>query len=120
MKKRVKREQRKIKLLAIASLVVFILLLATIGLQTYKEYDLEKNSANLSPMECIKNSDCIIARGSCCSCENGGAPQCIAKINLGDYAKKLESCLVDGPCIGVDCGKIECSCVNNKCVGLTI
>jgi hypothetical protein len=70
-----------------------------------------------SNIECTKNSDCLIIRGSCCSCEEGGAPQCIPKSQIGIFTKELESCSSKGSCFNLDCGKISCGCIENKCVG---
>jgi len=83
----------------------------------YQKNEFGAKIVNAAQVECMKNSDCIILRGTCCSCENGGTPQCVAKVSLRDYTKKFESCSDQETCFDMDCGKINCGCVDNKCVG---
>jgi hypothetical protein len=118
MGKRRLNKDKKLRLIVVISLIVLVGFFTLILPQLYNGNS--SKSAEASPIECVKNSDCIIIRGSCCSCEDGGAPQCISKNQLGEYTKKLESCSSQGTCFNVDCGKITCGCVNNVCVGQSV
>ena len=115
MKKRIKKEKDLLKITLIITsifLILIIVLLLTKNEQTKK--------VEAKEIECVKNSDCLIIRGSCCSCENGGSPMCIPKTRLLEFTKMLEKCSSSGSCLNLDCGRISCGCVNNKCVGQKI
>jgi hypothetical protein len=115
MKKRRLSKDKKMRLIIAISLVVLVGFFTLVLPQLYDGKN--SKSVEASPVECVLNSDCIIIRGSCCSCEDGGAPQCVPKNQLGEYTKKLESCLSQGSCFNLDCGKITCGCVDDVCVG---
>lgn len=116
IKKRLSKAKKNKSLLTVIALILFFMLSALVIYQIYLGSE-SKRIVQASMPECTKNSDCIILRGSCCSCDNGGAPKCIAKTKLADYTKELESCSSDGNCIGADCGTISCGCVKGSCVG---
>lgn len=118
MKKRAVKKKKKVNMLIVSLIIISLCLILCICVQLVD--DSRRNVVGAATVECVTNNDCIIARGSCCSCENGGSPKCISKNQLGDYAKILESCSVEGSCMGLDCGKISCGCVNNQCVGSQI
>ena len=115
MKKKKSDCEKKLKILIVLSLIVILgfFMLVLPYLNNHKGSKI----VEAAQVECVKNSDCIIIRGSCCLCDEGGAPQCISKNKLGDYTKKLESCSSSGTCFNGDCGKITCGCVDNKCAG---
>ena len=110
---KIKGNKLKIELISVTSLILIMLIFLLIRSTAQNEVINEIVGARI--IECVKDSDCIIARGSCCSCENGGTPVCIAKTKIGDYANTLTNCLGSGTCTGLNCGKISCGCVNNKC-----
>lgn len=118
MKKSAIKKKKRINMVVVSLIIVFLLLILCLSVQFFD--DSRGNVVNAATIECVKNSDCIIAKGSCCSCENGGAPKCIPKNQLGEYAKTLESCSKEGSCMGLDCGKISCGCVDNRCVGSSL
>lgn len=115
-----KKRKKKLEIVVIASLIVVLILLMCLVVGICYNDDLKKRIVTGDLIECTKNSDCLIVRGSCCSCEEGGAPKCIAKASLGEYMQQLESCSREGSCIGIDCGKISCGCIDGKCIGRTI
>jgi hypothetical protein len=105
--------RKKLSLWILLGIILIAILLIVFVLEGGSVY----NKFNKPSDACVRNSDCIIIRGSCCSCEDGGAPQCISKSKLSEYAKELESCSKSGACLGFECEKLTCSCVANACVG---
>ncbi|MEM4330457.1 MAG: hypothetical protein QW273_00415 [Candidatus Pacearchaeota archaeon] len=77
----------------------------------------KERSVEAKTIECLRDSDCLIIRGSCCPCEEGGSPICIPKTELTAYTKIFDKCSEKGKCLNSNCGKISCSCIDNKCVG---
>lgn len=116
MKKAINKKKKNPLIVLILSILIVLLALITLML-LLNENKSNNNLVNAKIIECVKDSDCLIVRGSCCSCENGGAPQCIPKTSFDEVVKSLEKCSRDGACFNVDCGKISCSCINNVCTG---
>ncbi len=114
MKKRRESQCDKLKMILISSIVVLAILMLLVLVQVF--FLGARDGRTIKEIECVKDSDCIIVRGSCCSCEEGGSPVCLSKGSLGEYTQ-LMKCYNPQGCLNVDCGKIGCGCVNNKCVG---
>lgn len=117
MKKKVSKYQKRIEMLIISVLLVLLLLIMILSVQNYQNK--KEMFVVDSPRECTKDSDCIIIRGSFCSCEDGGSPQCIPKDQMGEYISTIESCSKGNDLFSKNCGQISCGCVNNICVGQT-
>ncbi|MEM4182011.1 MAG: hypothetical protein QXX68_02555 [Candidatus Pacearchaeota archaeon] len=113
-----KKERKKVIVIIFTSFLIlaFLLLLLTNLNRDNKQI----RGVEAKEVECYKDSDCLIIRGSCCPCNNGGSPQCIPQKNLLEFTRALEKCSSKGACFNEDCGKISCGCVNNKCVGQRI
>ncbi|MEM4605568.1 MAG: hypothetical protein QW103_00830 [Candidatus Pacearchaeota archaeon] len=82
--------------------------------------DSNQNFVLSEKTECFRDSDCLILRSSCCSCEEGKNPVCVSKKEFSEFSQKLESCYINGICLDMQCSKISCRCVNNKCIGQKI
>lgn len=113
-----KREKRKAIVIILSSL--FILAFLFLLLTSLSKEKKQISGVEAKEVECYKDSDCLIIRGSCCPCDNGGSPQCIPQKNLPEFTRVLEKCSLMGSCFNENCGKIVCGCVNNKCVGQRI
>ena len=115
MRKKRLGKQKKLRLVLALSIVILAGFFTLLLPQIYDGNDSGRVEA--APVECVRNSDCIIVRGSFCACDDGGAPKCIAKNRLGDYTKSLESCTRNDRFFDEDCGQITCGCVDNVCIG---
>ncbi len=116
MKKRVIKKEKKIFFLILAIFMVAVLLF--FAMKINKDYSTKKVEAK--EVECYSDKECLVIKGGCCPCEKGGSPRCIPQTKLFDFSKMLEKCSPNGSCFNEDCGKISCSCTNNKCIGKRI
>ena len=115
MKKRKSRSSDKnIKWIIVLLLVVVAGLVGLVVPQIYQS----ESVIDESEIECFVNSDCAIVSAEHCPCNLGGAPKCIAKINLGEYTQSVQNCPSIQGYERNDCGQISCGCVNNRCVGV--
>lgn len=112
-----KKRTKEVKIITILALLGLVVLLLILSLAVNKK---ENKKVEAKEVECEKNSDCIIVRSDCCPCEEGKNPVCIPKTRLFEFSSILEKCSQRFGCMNENCGKISCSCINNKCIGQKI
>ena len=93
---------------------VLIILFGLVVYSLTQMEDIPKTDTN-SSAECIFDSDCVLQKATCCSCDMGGEEKCVTKIESAEIINGLSKCK-DIICPAVySCSIKICGCNQGKC-----